>query len=415
MKIRENVPLSELTTMRLGGPARYVVEVESVADVAKVYEFADGKITASSADRITSQSSNVKVTTPRFPGSKATTSQPSDSPRTLSDGRTTISTTTPLEIYPLGGGANSIGRDEGFDGIIILNRLKGIEVLEETEDGALVRAAGGEIWDDFVAFCCDREYSGVEAMSGIPGLVGSAPVQNIGAYGQELSNVLDSVEAYDRQTGEMVILNKSDLKMGYRSTIFNTGKDKNRYFITAIIVELENREFLRPPFYASLQAYLAKQQNNGHVSGDATPQAPASARALPEIEDRPYAPNEIRAAVLAVRGSKLPDPAEKASAGSFFKNIYLSADEAEKAREKGLKVYEKSDGRFMINSGYLIEACGLSGQLLHGIRINDKAALVLINESAKNYADLAKARAEIRAAVKEKFGYDLEQEPVEIV
>ena len=365
MKIRENVPISELTTMRLGGPARYVVEVENVKDVVDACKFAEEKN---------------------------------------------------LPAYPLGGGANSIGRDEGFDGVLILNRLKGIEVLDESEDGVFVRAAGGEIWDDFVKFCCDREYSGIEAMSGIPGLVGSAPVQNIGAYGQEIANVIDHVEAYDRKTGEMVVLGKDEMKMGYRTTIFNSGEDKGRYFITAVTVELENREFLKPPFYASLQAYLAEQQ------GNTIPQT--ANHSLPEIEDRPYSPNELREAVLKVRGSKLPDPETTPSAGSFFKNVYISEKEAKKAREKGLKVYEKPGSvqkdesgtplNFMINSGYLIQDCGLSGKLIHGMRVNEKAALVLINESAKSYKDLSKARAEIRKAVKDKFGYDLEQEPVEI-
>ena len=365
MKILKNIPISELTTMRLGGPARYVVEVESVEDVRKAFEFAKDKN---------------------------------------------------LPIYPLGGGANSIGRDEGFAGVLVLDRIKGIEVLEETDDGVLVRAGGGEVWDDFVAFCCEREYSGIEAMSGIPGLVGSAPVQNIGAYGQEVSQTIDHVEAYDRQTGEVVVLGKDEMKMGYRTTIFNTGADKGRYFITSVTFNLENREFLKPPFYASLQVYLAKQQGV---------ELPEDHSKLPEIEYREYAPQEVRDAVLAVRGSKLPDPKTTPSAGSFFKNVYISAEEAEKAREKGLKVYEKpgsvqksEDGtplNFMINSGFLIQDCGLSGKLLHGMRVNEKAALVLINESAKSYGDLSKARTEIRQAVKDKFGYDLEQEPVEII
>ena len=374
--------------MRLGGPARYVIEVESIQDVKAVFDFADGDQNCLGQNQ-------------------PDQGQPSQTPtkRTLSDGQTTIETDKPVKVFPLGAGANSIGRDEGFDGILLLDRIKGIEVLDETEDGVLVRACGGEVWDDFVAFCADREYSGIEAMSGIPGLVGSAPVQNIGAYGQEISNVIDHVEAYDRKAKEMVILGKDEMQMGYRTTIFNTGAEKDRYFITAVTVELENREFLRPPFYASLQAYLSKKQGF-------PPQTDHSK--LPEIEDRPYSPNEIREAVLAIRGDKLPDPAKIASAGSFFKNVYISEDEAEAARAKGLKVYDKPNGGHMINSGYLIQDCGLSGQLLHGMRVNKKAALVLINESAKNYQDLAAARAEIKKAVKDKFGYDLEQEPVEI-
>ncbi|MBR1795792.1 UDP-N-acetylmuramate dehydrogenase [Candidatus Saccharibacteria bacterium] len=365
MKIRENIPISELTTMRLGGNARYVIEVESPKDVAEAFAFAEEKN---------------------------------------------------LPTFALGSGANTIGHDEGFNGVIILDRIKGMEVLDESEDGVFVRACGGEVWDDFVAFCCEREYSGIEAMSGIPGLVGSAPVQNIGAYGQDISQVIDHVEAYDTKTKEMVILGRDEMKMGYRTTIFNTGEDAGRYYITAITVELENREMLKPPFYTSLQAYLAEQQG-------AT--LPANHSELPEIEDREYTPSEIRQAVLAVRGSKLPDPAKEASAGSFFKNVYLTEAEAEAARAKGLKVYEKPGSvlknaageplNFMVNSGFLIQECGLSGKTLHGMRVNEKAALVLINDSAKGYEDLAKARAEIRQIVKEKYGYDLEQEPVEII
>ena len=365
MKIRENIPISELTTMRLGGNARYVIEVESPKDVVDAFAFAEEKN---------------------------------------------------LPTFALGSGANTIGHDEGFDGVIILDRIKGMEVPDESEDGVLVRACGGEVWDDFVAFCCEREYSGIEAMSGIPGLVGSAPVQNIGAYGQDISQVIDHVEAYDTKTKEMVILGRDEMKMGYRTTIFNTGEDAGRYYITAITVELENREMLKPPFYTSLQAYLAEQQGVA---------LPANHSELPEIEDRQYTPSEIRQAVLAVRGSKLPDPAKEASAGSFFKNVYLTEAEAEAARAKGLKVYEKPGSvlknatgeplNFMVNSGFLIQECGLSGKTLHGMRVNEKAALVLINDSAKGYKDLAKARAEIRQIVKEKYGYDLEQEPVEII
>lgn len=409
MKIRENIPISKLTTMRLGGPARYVVEVETSEDVKKVFAFAEGEKSA------------VKDKTSAL--------------RTLSDGEITLETFENLPVFPLGAGANSIGRDDGFDGVLILDRIKGIEVLDETADGVLVRAGGGEVWDDFVQFCCEREYSGVEAMSGIPGLVGSAPVQNIGAYGQEVASVIDHVEAYDRQTGEMVVLTKDEMQMGYRTTIFNSGKDQGRYFITAVVFSLENREFLKPPFYASLQVYLAEQQGiNPAKSSDSskTPKTSETSKTLtasnhpplPEIEYREYSPLEIRAAVLAVRGSKLPDPAEKPSAGSFFKNVYLSESEAEAARAKGLKVYEKPGSslknaqgeplKYMVNSGYLIQDRGLSGQLLHGMRVNEKAALVLINESAKSYEDLAAARSEIRNAVQEKFGYVLEQEPVEI-
>ena len=340
MKIRENVPISGLTTMRLGGKARYVVEVFELADVREAYEFAREK---------------------------------------------------ELPTFILGGGANTIGRDEGFDGVIILNRIRGMEVIDETSDDVLVQAGGGENWDEFVRFCVERGYSGIECLAAIPGTVGAAPVQNIGAYGQEISQTIDSVAAYDTETHEMVIIGRDEMKMSYRSTIFNTGKDAGRYFITSVTLRLENDGWLEPPFYASLQKYLDENK----------------------ISD--YSPLSLYKAVAAVRAAKLPDPMIEASAGSFFKNVYLSDEEAVAARDKGLKVYDKPDGRHMINTGWLIEQAGLKGREFYGFRVSEKAALILINESASSYADLEKARAEIMKAVFDKFGFKIEQEPEEIV
>lgn len=344
MKIAKDIPIKSLTTMRLGGAAKFVIEAETPADVKETYDFAKEK---------------------------------------------------GLKVYPLGGGANSIGLDEGFDGVILINKIKGIEIIDETDESVLVRAGGGEVWDDLVAWACDRGYSGVEALSKIPGSCGAAPVQNIGAYGQEISQVLDHVEAYDRETDEIVILSKSDLDFGYRRSILNHGDQVGRYFVLAIVLTLSQDEYLEPPFYNSLQAYLDEHK----------------------ITD--YSPASIRAAVSAIRGEKLPDPDEIASAGSFFKNVELKTeDEIARARSQGLKVYEstRADGstRYTISSGFLIEQCGLKGKIFHGFQVSDKAALILMNISAESYADLEAARVEIQSAVKEKFGYDLRQEPVEI-
>ena len=339
MIIKENIPLSTLTTMRLGGNARFVLEIEELKDIPSAFSFAKEK---------------------------------------------------ELPVWILGGGANTIATDEGFSGVIIMNKIKGIEVISETSDEAVVRAFGGEIWDDFVAWTCERGYSGVEAMSKIPGTVGAAPVQNIGAYGQEVSQTIESVEAYDIQTGELVVIGREDMRMSYRSTIFNTGKHAGCYFIVAVTFVLENEEYMEQPFYNSLQKYLDEH----HITD--------------------YSPKSIRAAVSAIRAEKLPDPTTTPSAGSFFKNIYLTDEDATKAEAKGIKVWTKPDGRKMINSGYLIEAAGLKGKILHGIRVSDKAALVLINENAHTYSDLANARKEIIDTVRKKFGFMLEQEPVEI-
>lgn len=352
MLIRENVPISSLTTMRLGGNARYVIEVETPDDVKEAYLFAEEK---------------------------------------------------GLPVWIMGGGANTIGRDDGFDGVIILNRIKGIyakvgdEYVEIDDFNAelngdpklILTAMGGEIWDDLVKVACDLEYSGIEAISLIPGTVGAAPVQNIGAYGQDISQVIKSVEAYDTQKREIVHLEKGDMRMGYRNTRFNFGEDAGRFFIISITIEL-SRNRLEPPFYNSLQKYIE------------------------EHNEKDFGPRNIRKMVSIIRNGKLPDPEEIASAGSFFKNVYLTADEIKDAEAKNIPVWKSEDGSGKINSGWLIEECELKGKELFGFRVSDKAALVLINESAQCYSDLKKAREEIINSVYAKFGYVLEQEPVEI-
>ena len=182
-------------------------------------------------------------------------------------------------------------------------------------------------------------------------------------------------------------MKKEELGFTYRGSILNSTQ-KNRYFVISITLELKSGEMPRP-FYRSLEKYLS---DNG-------------------IKD--YSPMSIRKAVKAIREDKLPDPLKVASAGSFFHNIYISNSEAEKAEEKGYPVIRGRDGN-KINSGWLIEQAGLKGKLLHGIRVSDKAALVLINESARSYNDLAAARSEIVGKVYDKFGFWLEQEPVEL-
>lgn len=324
--------------MRLGGVARYVLEVERLDEIPKAYVFAEEK---------------------------------------------------GLPTWVMGGGANTIGHDEGFGGVILLNRLRGIEVVTEADGVMTVRAMGGEIWDDLVEFVCERGYSGIEAMSKIPGTVGAAPVQNIGAYGQDIAQVIQQVEAYDTQTKEFVTFAKSDLGMSYRRSRFNSGEDKGRFLIAAITIRAQ-KENLRPPFYNSLQRYIET-----HNETD-------------------FSPQNIRRMVSEIRSEKLPDPEQVPSAGSFFKNVMVDRAGADAAEKSGIPVWRNSDGSGKINAGWLIEAAGLKGQRLHGFYVSDKAALVLINEAADSYADLAAARREIVETVVKKFGFQLEQEPVEL-
>ena len=336
MRVNENILISSLTTMRLGGPARYVLEIERPEEIPDAYGFA---------------------------------------------------ATYNLPTFVLGYGANTIGHDEGFNGVIIINRIHGI-IETPIEDGLKLTIMGGEYWDDVVAYACNKDLTGIEALSKIPGLTGAAPVQNIGAYGQEIADTLESIEVYDTVNNTFRTLTHDDLGFSYRKSILNT-TEKNRYFVISITLVLHKGQMPRP-FYRSIEKYIS--ENN--------------------LTD--FSPQGIRDIVSAIRADKLPDPLEKASSGSFFKNIYLTAAEAEIAESKGYPVYRGKDGN-KINSGWFIEKAGFSDKLLHGIRVNPKAALVLINESATSYADLAKARDEITGKVYDIYGYWLEQEPVEII
>lgn len=332
MKILENVLISTLTTMRLGGAARFVIEVEKPEEIATAFSFAKERN---------------------------------------------------LPVFILGGGANTIGRDEGFPGVIIMNKMNGIALND-----CILTAMGGEIWDNVVEYACNNNLTGIEALSKIPGTAGAAPVQNIGAYGQEISQVFESAEVFDTVDWAFKTLTITDLSFSYRKSVLNT-TERGRYFVVSIKLKLARGEMSRP-FYRSIEQYISD-----HGETD-------------------FSPSSIRRIVSEIRADKLPDPEFIPSAGSFFKNVYLSDAEAADFEMDEVPVYRCAEGN-KINSGWLIEEAGLSGQLLHGMRVNPKAALVLINESAQSYADLAAARKEIIDTVYNAFGITLEQEPVEIV
>ena len=245
---------------------------------------------------------------------------------------------------------------------------------------------GGEYWDDVVAYSCNKGLTGIEALSKIPGLAAAAPIQNIGAYGQEIADTIVSVEVYDTASRTFRTLTKVDLQLGYRRSILNS-TERGRYFVIGIVLELHKGQMPRP-FYRSMEDFIS----------------------VNEIED--FSPLGVREIVSAIRASKLPDPLTTPSAGSFFKNIYLNDAEAVAAEEKGLPVHRSEKGN-KINAAWLIEQAGFKGQLLHGIRVSEKAPLVLINESAQSFNDLAMARDEITGRVYDMFGFWLEQEPVE--
>lgn len=295
-----------------------------------------------------------------------------------------------LPVFVLGGGSNVIAHDEGFDGIILLNRIKGFEIIAETDDTVQLKIGAGEIWDDVVARTVDMGLSGIEAMSAIPGTAGAAPVQNVGAYGQEIADTLVGLEAYDSHTNRMVVLTAAECDFSYRHSIFR-GSQFGRYCVTSITLQL-SRHMPQPPFYAALQRYL-DEHGTTH-----------------------YTPAVIRQAVIAIRREKLPNPAERPNSGSFFKNALISEAQLRTLLEAHPDAphYAMPDGRYKVPTGWLIDRSGLRGQELYGMKIHDKNALVLINQGEAAYHDLARARQHIIDTVAERFGIQIEQEPLEL-
>jgi UDP-N-acetylmuramate dehydrogenase len=339
MDIHTNIPLKNHTTMRLGGPARFMTDVRSPEELADACRNALGQ---------------------------------------------------GLPIFILGGGSNLIVSDVGFNGMVIRNRIPGFEVTEDTPSHTVIRMGAGENWDECVRRTVEMNLSGIEALSAIPGTTGAAPVQNIGAYGQEVADTLQSLTAYDIDNDATVTLSASECQFSYRHSIFR-GEAAGRYAILSITLRLY-KAMPTPPFYKAVQDYF-----DAHGITIYTPQA-------------------IRDAVIAIRADKLPDPALLPNSGSFFKNAIIEKWQLDELKQTypDIPSYDLPDGRFKVPTGWLIEQTGLKGQIIHGIKVHDKNALVLINQSATGYSDLAAARDEIIGAVRDKFRIIIEQEPLEL-
>ena len=339
MDVMTNISLKQYTTMKLGGEARYMATADSASDVVSLYRNA--------------RKEN-------------------------------------LPIFVLGGGSNVITHDEVFEGIVLLNKIKGFEIISETDETTDVKIGAGEVWDEVVEKAIGLGLQGIEAMSGIPGTAGAAPVQNVGAYGQEIADTLISLEAYDSKTDTIVTISADECDFSYRNSIFRD-KEKGRYCILNITLRLNKAE-PKPPYYASLQRYID------------------------ENDIREVNLSVIRVAVLNIRSEKLPDPAELPSAGSFFKNALVEKWKLEELQRKYSDIpnYAMSDGRYKIPTGWLIDKAGLRGYRSHGMRVYEKNALVLVNDSATGYDDLAAIREEIVQIVFDKFGIKIEQEPLEL-
>jgi UDP-N-acetylmuramate dehydrogenase len=283
----------------------------------------------------------------------------------------------------LGGGSNVL-LTKNFNGLVISNKLKGIEILSEDSDSVVIRCMGGEIWHDLVIFAVERGLWGIENLALIPGTVGAAPMQNIGAYGVELKDTLLNVEAYEINTGKKRIFDNKECAFGYRDSIFkNSLKDK--YFISAITLKL-NTKAKPDTHYKVLQEYLEKNKI--------------------EVKN----PKDISMAVSAIRRSKLPDPKVIGNAGSFFKNVFVEEDKLHELINKYPEMpYFKEDGQIKIPTAWLIEQCGpkngasWKGYRVGRVGVHEKQALVLVNYGGATGQDINNLAKGIIRSVFDKF------------
>ncbi len=290
----------------------------------------------------------------------------------------------------LGGGSNILFTGN-FDGIVVFNKLKGIEVTKYDLNFVFIKSYGGELWSDLVNFAVEEGYSGLENLAGIPGTVGAAPVQNIGAYGSELKDVLEEVEAYDIEKGEKNIFSNTECGFGYRESIFKS-KHKGKYFISAVILRL-NKNWDGKIKYKILEEHI--KNNNLEVK---------SAK-------------DIFKAVLEIRKNKLPDPKVLSNAGSFFKNVFIDKTKAEALAKEypGIPFFEEEEN-VKIPAGWLIEKCGpKGGTSWKGYRegsvgVHEKQALVLVNYGGATGKEVKDFSERIIQSVYEKFGLRLERE-----
>jgi UDP-N-acetylmuramate dehydrogenase len=295
-----------------------------------------------------------------------------------------------LPVIMIGSGSNIYWRDEGFNGLVLVNKVLRYEDFAEDELNHYVTIGAGEIWDSAVERTVQTGLTGIEALSLVPGTAGATPVQNVGAYGQEIAQTLVSIEAYDTQAHAFVTIPASDCVFGYRTSRFKVGVDKGRFFITAITLHLmhENPE---PPFYQSLQQYFEEHQITT------------------------YTPQVVRDAVIDIRTSKLPDPDIISNNGSFFANPVIDGATLAEIQDTypDIPHWTQDNGRTKLPAAWLVEKAGFKDfhDPATGMATWPTQSLVLINEHAQHTSDLEAFKQKIVQTIAQKFGITLEQEP----
>ncbi len=334
--IQENILLAPYTTLQIGGPARYFAEAHNESELFDALAFAEQR---------------------------------------------------QLPVFILGGGSNVLIADEGFPGFVLRIAIKGIEWRDEVTAGA------GEDWDEFVRQCVDRNLAGVECLSGIPGLVGGTPVQNVGAYGQDVSETITSVRVYDRHTQRVVDLSNAECRFSYRASLFNTVA-RDRYIVLAVTCALE-------------------------PGGDPAIRYPDIKNFFTDVSTKPSL-SEVREAVRTIRARKamllVPDDPDCRSAGSFFKNPIIEQAEfarIEEVANERAPNFKAEDGKLKVPAAWLIEQAGFHKGYNHGrVGISSKHTLAIVNRGGATAREVLDLVREIQERVQEKFGVNLHPEPV---
>jgi len=350
MTIKENIPLAPLTTLQVGGAARYFAETKREDEIREAVEFAKAR---------------------------------------------------DLQLFVLGGGSNLVIADSGWPGLALRIAIGGISTARnDAAGGAVLFSVGAGVnWDDFVAQAVAQNCAGIECLSGIPGSAGGTPVQNVGAYGQEVADTIESVRALDLKENRVAVLPNPACGFRYRSSIFNRS-ERGRYIILRVNYRLK-RGGAPNLKYADLQK---------HFTRNAGPRTPPSLA-------------EVRAAVREIRRSKgmliTPDDEDCRSAGSFFKNPVLGGEEfkqlSARAESEGLEVpsYPALEVQHKVSAAWLVEHSGFSKGYISGAAgISHRHALALINRGGAKASDIVRLKDEIQSAVRESWGILLEPEPV---
>jgi len=376
--LQENVPLAPLTTLKIGGPARFFVRAESEEQVVRAFEFARENS---------------------------------------------------LRVFVLGGGSNVLISDKGFDGLVLQIALKGIS--RKYGDGfVFITAQAGENWDALVAKCVEENLAGVECLSGIPGSIGGTPVQNVGAYGQEVSETIVSVRCYDRNSAEIVELTNTECGFEYRKSIFNS-TEKDRYVVVAVKYKLR-RDGAPKIVYEDLREYFerdaAARRRGDTESGDGETVRKGESE---EILENPqsafrnphsYSPTlqETRDAIIEIRRAKSmvidEDDPNSRSAGSFFKNPVVALtkySEIAATAEREVPKFAVDDSHVKIPAAWLIENAGFhKGFALGNVGISTNHTLALINRGGATADEIIELRNLIQQKIAARFGIELVPEPV---